>query len=351
MRFTEMKPSSFIDENVIQCIVSTGDMVEKFLNEHYVSKYVNYKQLTRMAQYIVPDMGLRLRPFLLRVSYEGGERTFDNILPLAAGIELIQLSTLVIDDILDESPIRNGKLSVSKKWGIKNAVAGGIALFSEGLTLICDALGEKNHKKNTNAVLRLITQTHTDIYIGQIMDIQYEKDIAVSEKQYLDMICKTTAAFIQTSLAIGAMIWDAPSTLVSKLKKVGYNLGMAYQIRDDVIDLLGEPELTGKPNALDLHDRKMRLPVIHALKYLDLESKNRLIKLIEGPDDLSADEVEEILYLLEKTESVRYVMNETKRYCYEADTIVNTIAPEFGCLKQNLYNISKLISHFDNNFI
>jgi len=299
-------------------------------------------------EYCLADIGLRFRPHLLRIAYEQGGGTSDNVLPIAAGIELMQASTLVIDDVLDKSTVRNGKPSVFAKWGAERAVVAGTVMSSAGLALISRSLGESSRLKNTLSVVALLLRTHTEIYVGQFMDLDSEADAEVSEEEYFETISRTTASFIGAPLVIGAMLWGAPNSLISTLREVGLKLGLAYQLRDDIIDIIGEPDLTGKPRAGDVYNRKMRLPVIHALACLRSKHKERLLELFQRQDGLTDSEVEEIILLLESAGSIKYATNETRQLCSEADAMTNMLDPRFELLGDRLRSISKLISCFDD---
>lgn len=345
-----MKASHIINRNSIESILVTGRIVEQFLSEYCHNKSSKINVPPNILDDCLSDIGLRLRPFLLRISYESDIRSFNEILPVAAGIELIQLSTLMIDDILDDSLIRNGKPSIFRKCGTKKALIYGTIMASMGISLVTETLIKNNTLKNRLVVLKLLTDTHINIYSGQSMDLDLEGDVNISEQQYYEIISKTTACFILAPLVAGAMLWDAPSVLVSQLESVGYSLGMAYQIRDDVVDLLGDPELTGKPKALDLHERKMRLPVIHALRCLSSKERNRIVELLERHGDLTVTEVEEETMLLEQAGSIEYAINKAKEYCLKADEVVDTLASEFEHLKGHLRSVSKLISCFGDEW-
>lgn len=335
---------------IVAAISENGRIVESFLREHFGRRDFRLTPMRAITEYSLSDIGMRLRPFLLKISYETDMRSFDDILPVAAGIELIQISTLVVDDVIDDSSMRNGADSVFAKWGSSEAITSGISLASEGLTLIAETLENNLDLKNRIGVLRQIAQTHTDIYIGQYLDVIFEGNTLVPEQHYMDMIQKTTASFICTSLVIGTMLRDADIQTVAILRDIGFDLGIAYQLRDDVIDIIGDSEFTGKPSAIDVTDRKMRLPVIHALASLPPKERGRLIDLYEGKEALDDVQVEEVICLLHKAKSIEYTIEKVKSICSKADEVINKLSPKHNNLVSNLQGISSLISCFGNGW-
>lgn len=339
-----------VEKDILQCVVVTGNVVEDFLRSHCRRRLSQENALLDIVEHCLSDIGLLFRAFLLRASYEAGKQAFETVLPIAAGIELIQISTLVIDDVLDRSPMRNGCPSVYKQWGAELAISSGTLIGCLGLSLISNTLKVNRDLRNGLSVIRCLTDAHAEIYTGQFRDIEFEADIKVSEEKYFETIRKTTASFIGAPLVIGAMLWNAPKDVISTLEEVGLKLGMAYQLRDDVIDIIGDPECTGKPKAIDIQDRKMRLPVIHAITHLKSKNRERLLKLFEARVNLTESEVEEIINLLECAGSIEYTVNKTKEYCSEAYAMTKMLGQRTEVLTEQLRAVSGLISSFGNGW-
>jgi len=334
-------------KNTLETARETGAVVERFLREYCSSVLQRQQVLVRACEGSLDDIGLRVRPFLLRISCQEGETVFDKLIPVAAGVEMIQLSTLVIDDILDESPLRNNKPSIVAKEGTKASLSIGTIMSSLGFRLIAEGL-EKNHSlKNNIAVIQLFSQTHADIYVGQFLDLCFEGDIAVSEDQYFDMISRTTACFIQAPLVAGAMLWDACPEIIKTLEKAGLSLGMAYQIRDDVIDVIGDSECTGKPIGGDLRRRKMRLPLIQALRELSGKKRQKLADIL-GATSLSDGALSEVLDLIKESGSIDYCISKTQEYCERATATINNLSEDLVLLKTHFCVVANWISSFED---
>jgi len=324
----------------------TGLIVEQYLREYCATALSKQGSVWRACDRSLTDIGLRIRPFLLRISCQEGGIAFGSITPVAAGVELVQLSTLIIDDILDESPLRNNKPSVFSDHGAKASISIGTTMSSLGFRLIAEGL-ERNHGLQNNvAVLGLFSQTHADIYVGQFLDLLFEGDTSVSEDQYIDMISKTTACFIQASLVAGAMLWDASSEIIQTLQRAGLFLGVAYQIRDDVIDVIGDPEYTGKPLGGDIQSRKMRLPLIRALQELRGSKQQKLVEILQRSNP-SCEDIAAVVGLIEESDSIDYCVSKTKTYCKQATDAIYMLPDDLVSLKTQFNVVANWISSFE----
>jgi geranylgeranyl pyrophosphate synthase len=294
----------------------------------------------------IGDIGIRLRPFLLRISAEAGGLCFPDVLPVAAGIEMIQISTLVIDDVLDQSSLRNAAPSIFARYGTAEAISIGIVMASEGFLLVADGLRENRKIRNGLSIMAVLAETHANIYFGQFLDLRFEANTSITEERYLDMIRNTTACFIQAPLVVGAMMWDASAATIELLERAGIALGMAYQIRDDVIDIIGDSECTGKPIAGDIRRSKMRLPVIRALRTLPGKCGNNLKGLLSNRG-LPDKAVRESIELINKTDAVDYCISVTKQYCETAQQFIGKLPGNLGVLRNQLNSIAELIASFE----
>ena len=328
--------------STLKGIADTSEEIDRYFQMNYRGLF-DHEELNEIWKSVLHDIGLRLRPFFLRITYEAGKRVFKDVLPIAAGVELIQISTLVIDDVLDKSLMRNRKPSLYDKYGVGKAISVGTIISSIGFNTISSTL-RKAGLENGIDVLGYLTEIHKDIYVGQFMDIDFEKNISISEKKFIEMISKTTACFIQAPLVIGAMLWNAPEDLISVLKEIGMNLGIAYQLRDDVLDIIGDPSITGKPKPLDIADRKARLPIIHAIETLDLKEEREFAEIWTSKQSLDVIKIDEITNLLKKTNSIHYAMKQIDVYCGQAEKAVELLDSNLAQLKGNLRAITKLIS-------
>lgn len=333
------------NNNVLDTLIETGNYVEEAIIEeckNYLGDYVNIRNFAVEA---CRDIGLRLRPFLLRITYESGGGIFQHAADIAAGIELVQISTLIIDDDFDESVLRNNNPTIFVCCGHVTAMSVGTILYSRGISIVARKLYNNKSLKNACSVISLLCDTHADIYLGQLLDAQLEGNTDTSENEYIEVITRTTARFIQSSLVIGAMLWNAPPEIISSLEAIGRALGIAYQIRDDVIDIIGDSECTGKPVGGDIRLCKMRLPVIHALSQLRGEDRSCLERLLRGKK-MSDESVEEAVRLVKKTDAIDHCLQRVQQYCNEAQVQTTNLPIHYEELKTKLRVISSLICTF-----
>jgi geranylgeranyl diphosphate synthase type I len=215
------------------------------------------------------DPGKLLRPqmALLAACAVGGSAA--RALPLAAGIQLIHDFSLIHDDIEDNSDTRRGRATVWKKWGLAQGINTG-----DGMFVIAHLAVHRLAEAGVNAplvleILRRFDETILRICEGQFLDLSYEGNLSITEDDYLAMINRKTAALVAGATEMGAMVGEANEASTRALFEFGHNLGLAFQIQDDILGIWGDPTLTGKPYAADLYQCKVSLPIIHALRNAD----------------------------------------------------------------------------------
>lgn len=326
-------------------IGKTSALIEPLMLK-YASNYFNKKEgLYDKITYTFSEIGLRIRPFLIRMGYEAGGGNFNEILPIAVAVEFMQLATLVIDDVLDDSQMRNGRDSVNKQWGIKNAILIGELLKSLSAIILVRSIQESKRFKRVYDIIKVFENTYKDICIGQCLDLNYEEEKIISESEYFKMIKKTTALFIQSSIKIGSMLSGASEDIVNILGSYGLSLGYAYQIRDDVIDIIGEEKFTGKPFGGDIRRRKKKLPIIHAFSKASSSIRERLEVFYEK-DIIDDKDDKEIIGILHDCGSIEYSINKTSQFCKKAVNEIEGI--KNYKVKKLLFELAELIASFEN---
>jgi geranylgeranyl diphosphate synthase type I len=222
------------------------------------------------------NSGKRIRPVLCLLACQSAQGDTLQAIPAAAGIELLHNFSLIHDDIEDRSPTRRGRPSVWALWGIPQATNSGDGLFAIA-HLAIDRLGERGAPaERILAVRGVFDRTCLALTHGQFLDLAFESRERVSVDEYMTMISNKTAALIGTAAAIGATL--AGSSAVTHYETFGCELGLAFQIQDDVLGIWGNEALTGKSNESDVATRKKSLPVVYAL-----ERSERLRALYAAP--------------------------------------------------------------------
>lgn len=244
--------------------------------------------------------GKRVRPVLCLLCCEACGGNWEQALPAGAAIEIMHNFTLVHDDIEDRDKMRRGRPTVWALWGDAHGINVGDAMFAlSNLALLL--LAERGVPAPTVvAACCLFNITQLSLTGGQYLDIGFEGRDHVSIEDYLAMIEGKTAALAACSCQMGALIADASEAQCESLREFGRHLGLAFQMRDDVLGIWGDPALTGKPAGADIARRKKSLPILHGL-----ERSEDLQRLL-GQDELSAPDVGRATELLERAGSREY---------------------------------------------
>lgn len=228
--------------------------------------------LNTIMNYIVRRKGKQIRPIFVLYSAglcgEIGERTYRG----AALVELLHTATLVHDDVVDESYQRRGFFSVNALWKNKIAVLVGDYLLSRGLLLSIDA-GDYD-------LLQISSRAVRDMSEGELMQLERSRFLDITEPVYFEIIRQKTASLIASCCAIGAASAGADHALTERFHAFGEKIGIAFQIRDDLFDF-GDNE-SGKPSGIDIKEKKLTLPLIHALKQVSPASAREILKLIKS---------------------------------------------------------------------
>ncbi len=219
------------------------------------------KSLFEPITYILSLGGKRIRPVLTIMSCElfGGKPK--DAMPTALAIEVFHNFTLLHDDLMDKADVRRGKATVHKKWNDNTAVLSGDAMLIESYHLLA-----KNKKKHLKELLKLFSKTATEICCGQQLDMEFESREDVTEEEYLEMIRLKTAVLLGCSLQCGAIIGGASEKDANLLYNFGINLGLAFQLKDDLLDVYGDSKKFGKNIGGDIVSNKKTFLLINALK-------------------------------------------------------------------------------------
>jgi geranylgeranyl diphosphate synthase type I len=236
--------------------------------------------------------GKRFRPLLCLAvcAVTGGE--WRGALSIATGIELLHNFSLIHDDIEDRDPTRHHRATVWRIWGEPQAINAG-----DGMLALANHVVAATPQEPRVAIelVRLFADTTLELTEGQYLDMSFEARQAVTPDEYMTMISLKTAALIQFSTWAGAFIAGASNVVISDMREFGAQLGLAFQIHDDIQGIWGAPEKTGKESAGDLRNRKKTLPVLLALTGADRDGREVLARYYRG----ESDDVEDVLGVLE----------------------------------------------------
>jgi len=264
--------------------------------------------ITEIATYLMAGGGKRIRPLLLLLSAKALGSTSHSRVRLGAVVEMLHTATLVHDDIIDEAELRRGRPSSNTTWGNSKCVLAGDWLYMQAFSL---ALEERNFR-----VLDLLISLTQQMVEGELLQMQKLGHL-INEEEYFDLIYRKTACLFSVSMQLGAAVTNATPEMEAALGEYGRNLGLAFQIVDDVLDLTAAEDVLGKPVASDLREGKATLAVIHALER-GTGADREAIRTVLSERSFSTVSHPQILEILERHGSIAYAMDTACAYAEAA---------------------------------
>ena len=262
------------------------DLVNANLESLIVEQQTKFGEVAEVSGKILMAGGKRLRPIITYLAYQiAGGQDLDEIMPLAMAFELIHTATLVHDDINDNSSKRRGQETMHSLVGQSKAIIGGDWLFVQGFGL--GGIYEEE-------VVSVMADCCAKIASAEFMQIDHVLDLATSPEDYLQIVEGKTAGPFAAAAKGAALVAKADQSCVEDLYKFGMELGIAFQLVDDLLDIAGD-ERIGKTRGSDVYEGKMTLPLIHALTILHGEERERLEEIIRNFNDSYFDELIELL--------------------------------------------------------
>ena len=253
--------------------------------DHMIDRYfVNTAgELNKASAHLLAAGGKRLRPAVVMLAADAVKKgASDDILPAALALEITHTFTLIHDDIMDDDKLRRGVQTVHTKWDMPTGILAGDVLYARAFEFLCIARGNEEAKIRS---VSMLAKACADICEGQHMDMSFEKRNDVDEFEYMDMVKKKTGVLYAAAAGIGGILAGGNAQQVKALYHFGLNTGIAFQIQDDIIDLITPAEKSGKDQASDLREGKQTLIMIKAReKGLDLSKYRREL----SPADIKA---------------------------------------------------------------
>jgi octaprenyl-diphosphate synthase len=272
----------------------------------------NVQVITEIGEYLRAGGGKRLRPALLLLSAKLFNREDRTPVRLGAVVEIIHTATLVHDDIIDEAQTRRGRAAANTQWGNSKCVLAGDWLYMQSFKV---AVQERNFR-----VLDVLIDLTQQMVEGELLQLE-KLGKSLSMNEHLDLIYRKTACLFSVCMRLGAIVGEATAEQEEKLGSYGRNLGMAFQIVDDVLDLTASEEVLGKPVASDLREGKATMAVIHALEHCTPEEREK-IEIILRDRAFNGVTHKQILDILNRYGSLDFAIARATEY---AETARNAI--------------------------
>ncbi|UUZ79452.1 polyprenyl synthetase family protein [Paenibacillus sp. P26] len=270
---------------------------------------VDHPLLREASLHLLKAGGKRLRPVVVLLGAKFGKYDLEKIKHVAVPLELIHMASLVHDDVIDDASTRRGQLTVRSKWDNRIAMYTGDYIFARALNIVTRLPNPEIHQ--------IMSKTLVEMSIGEMEQIRFFFHAGQSVRDYLLRIRRKTALLIANSCQLGALAAEAPEKSCRQLYSFGYNVGMAFQVRDDILDLCGTEKEIGKPPGSDIRQGNITIPVIFALQ--DDKLRPRLldeiarIEAADGQTDISG-----FLNLIRGSDGIRRAEEVASKYIDKA---------------------------------
>ncbi|MEI7818272.1 MAG: polyprenyl synthetase family protein [Desulfuromonadales bacterium] len=261
--------------------------------------------IRKVGEYVLSSGGKRVRPALLLLAARLCGYTDDKAVPLASVIEFIHTATLLHDDVVDSATLRRGLASANTLWGNEASVLVGDFLFSKSFSLMV--------RVGSMDILRVLSDATTVIAEGEVMQLLCTGEIDLLEEQYINVIRSKTAILMSAACEAGAILGDASEIQQQALADFGMDLGIAFQLMDDILDYVATEEEFGKCIGHDLEEGKITLPLIFTLRHC-IDSERALIETVVDQDEMSLDDFRYVSGLVKQYGGIAYTV-EAARLC------------------------------------
>jgi len=292
------------------------------------------EELNEMCRYVVSAGGKRVRPAICILSYlASGGKDIDKAIALGSAFEIVHTASLVHDDINDKSEIRRGRKTLHKEFSVSKAIVTGDYMLAKGFR----AMGA-----TSNDIVNVIVDAASHMSEGEFVQKDFEHSFDVTEDDYYEIIHGKTAVFIQACAECGSYLAGAAEGLTHTLGRYAESIGMAFQIIDDLLDVIGDTHNTGKRVGLDLIEGKPTLPTILAMKDPVYGDKVREVFMKEHPTE---DDVAEALELIKRTSAIDRCRSAASKIIEEAISTISQIKD--SVYKESFISLARYIGERD----
>ncbi len=313
------------------------DDLKKVEKEIRLESIASVDVITSIGQHLQAGGGKRLRPTLLLLACRLFSDPAALAIKLAAVVEMIHTATLVHDDVIDVAEVRRGRPSTNALWGNHTSVLAGDWLYMQAFQV---ALRERNFH-----ILDLLIGLTQVMVEGELIQLERIGKLDVSEADYMELIDRKTASLFSACARLGAIAGGADDHAEARLGEYAWNLGMAFQLVDDVLDFTSREKVLGKPVGNDLQEGKVTLPLIYALESATAEEKNLAATVLREAAYTSV-QFASILQMIKKYKGIERAMERAQAFTEQARAIINEF-PESSC-QRALFGVTDMVTDRDH---
>jgi octaprenyl-diphosphate synthase len=310
--------------------------LDEFRKEFRLAMKSKVALVDLISKYLVSQKGKKIRPILVLLSAklcgDINKRTYIG----ATLVEMLHTATLIHDDVVDEARTRRGFPSINAVWKNKIAVLMGDYLLSRGLL---HALENKEYD-----FLQITSRTVKRMSEGELLQIQKNRRLAVNEETYFKIISDKTASLITACCEIGAASSTSDTKNISSLSDFGENVGIAFQLRDDILDYVGKEKIMGKSSGSDLKEKKFTLPLIYALNNSSTKESREIIDLVKNGTYSKSRDI--VFDFIKEHSGIDYTIEKTRHYCMNAKSNISNF--NSSETKETLINFVDFIAERTN---
>ena len=292
---------------------------------------VGASYLPELLDYVFQTGGKRIRPAITSLSASIHPHDHEFSIVMATAVELLHIATLLHDDTIDNASLRRGKATVSGRWGKNVAVLVGDYVFAASGTFVCDT--------NNVRVIRRFSETIMELSSGELLEYFNTNNWRQSREDYNDRIYRKTASLFRTAAETGAILGGASEEIVQALESYGYNIGMAFQIVDDILDVQGDFEEIGKPVGNDLLQGVLTLPTIMLMERYPTD--NPIQEFFQTEDHESGDGFRKALEMIQNSGIIGDCYSVVQDYCLKAGSAIESL-PD-GPAQRSLLDLSRYV--------
>ena len=285
-----------------------------------------------VARHILFAGGKRLRPLLLVLSAKLCGYHHDYAKTVSTALEYLHAATLLHDDIVDDAVLRRGKTVAHSVYGNAITVLVGDFLLARALAICADS--------DKIRVIHIISNLTENMSTGEVHQLMRKGDVSLTEDEYLEVIRRKTAVLFQAACIISAVISDAPKEKEEALASFGYNLGLAFQMVDDLFDYIMDTDELGKRVGADLREGKLTLPVIYALKKATPADRQQMLKIIQN-EEFSPEEFQLLIALMKEYGGIAYTEKKAMACVQKAKEALSIFEP--SRIRDSLFDIADYV--------